>query len=149
MELLELREGDDWRVDVEPNDRVDDEELEPWLPNERLLLLLLGMNVRLGFESGFAVKRLLNGRESFLGCDTVVRVLLWRGVPKERLPLVGCLSSLTCVPNWRLRRGLSFRAPLFRFPNVRLPILPLLRLLSPGLALWFCGPPVQVRLLGS
>lgn len=97
LEPLELREGDDWRVDVEPNDRVDDEELEPWLPNERLLLL--GMNVRLGLESGLEVKRLPNGRESFLGCDTVVRVLLWRGVPKERLPLVGCLSSLTCVPN--------------------------------------------------
>ena len=56
---------------------------------------------------------------------TVDRVLLSRGMPKEREPLVELLGE----PNERLRRGLSLPGVFLMLPNERVPLLLLLPLL--------------------
>lgn len=55
---------------------------------------------------------------------TVERVLLCRGVPKERVPLLPPLTELPLPiePKERLRSGLSADVPRCRLPNVRLPL---------------------------
>lgn len=124
-------------------------------PNERLLLFC-GVNVRLGVASLLAPKWLPKEEPLLLGRVAVVRVLLWRGVPNERVPLVAVvvfwrllLVLFCCEPSERLlRNGLSLTAPLLMFPNERLPVL-LLPFLLTGTILLFCGEPAQERLPGS
>lgn len=143
------------------------------LPNERLELL--GLKVRLGVWLLPEPKRLPNERPAPVGwLLAVVRVLLSRGVPNERLPLL--LGAVAVrLPNERLavRSGLSFEEVRLRLPNERLPAVvgpdtvrpapvagPAVRfplVLPPnerpapvvGPKVRFCGPPVHVRRPGS
>lgn len=100
--------------------------------------------MRLGVELLFELKRFPNERLLLLGCVAVVRVLLSRGMPNERVPFELGVETLRpvpfgCEPNVRLplRNGLSFCAFLFKFPNERLPLLRL-----PPLALPKLRPPL-------
>lgn len=56
------------------------------------------------------------------GMFTVERVLLWRGIPKDLVPLVEGLAETEPEPKVRLRSGLSLTPPRCRLPKVRLPI---------------------------
>lgn len=126
--LAELPEGELERVVGALNERAGAlDELVERLPND-LPLPDDGENVLLGCEPRLPNEPLPKLRPVVDGVFTVVRVLLWRGVPNERLPLVDGLYvrlplALTpCEPNERLRSGLSFAAPRCRLPNERLPL---------------------------
>ena len=56
------------------------------------------------------------------GRVTVVRVLLSRGMPKERLLLCGLTLLCDPLPNVRLRSGLLLLS-LLMLPKVRVPLL--------------------------
>lgn len=126
--LAELPDGELERVVGALNERAGAlDELVERLPND-LPLPDDGENVLLGCELRLPNEPLPKLRPVVDGVFTVVRVLLWRGVPNERLPLVDGLYVrlplvLTpCEPKERLRSGLSFAAPRCRLPNERLPL---------------------------
>ena len=103
-----------------------------------------GEKERAGWESPLE-KRLPKVRlELSDGMFTVERVLLWRGIPKDLVPLVEGLAETEPEPKVRLRSGLSLTPPRCKLPKVRLPtcwVLPRCGMLP--------GADVQVLLPGS